>query len=219
MTLCACGCGGEIVIKPHHKYYGIPRFIRWHASKTKETKKKNSKAHKGISVSEKTKKRISLALKGQIAWNKGIPCTEEQKRKISVANQGKISSLKGILQSEEHKRKNSEARKSKTCGKKHYNWQGGISFLPYCEKFNKALKIAVKERDNHTCQLCGATDKKLAVHHVHYDKENCYPDLITLCHQPCNTKVNSNRKHYEELFMNKLNDREFLFWTQNYGRA
>jgi len=27
MTLCKCGCGGEIIIKPHHKYYGIPEYI------------------------------------------------------------------------------------------------------------------------------------------------------------------------------------------------
>ena len=33
--LCECGCGQEIVIKPHHKYTGIPRFIHCHHSKGK----------------------------------------------------------------------------------------------------------------------------------------------------------------------------------------
>lgn len=74
--------------------------------------------------------------------------------------------------------------------------------------FNNTLKEHIRNRDNRICQLCGAKEngKKLAVHHVHYDKENCEPDLITLC-QGCNSKVNFNRDHYEKLFMNNLKDR------------
>jgi very-short-patch-repair endonuclease len=30
VRLCACGCGREIIIRPHHKYYGIPRYISGH---------------------------------------------------------------------------------------------------------------------------------------------------------------------------------------------
>ncbi len=92
------------------------------------------------------------------------------------------------------------------------NWQGGLSFLPYCKKFNKILKATIKERDNYTCQLCGASNRRLSVHHIHYDKENCYPDLITLCCSD-NSRVNINRKYYESLFMNQLNKRGLLFWT------
>jgi hypothetical protein len=29
-SYCACGCGQKIELKPHHKYYGIPRFISGH---------------------------------------------------------------------------------------------------------------------------------------------------------------------------------------------
>ncbi len=29
---CDCGCGGQIVLKPHHRKYGIPRFIAGHQS-------------------------------------------------------------------------------------------------------------------------------------------------------------------------------------------
>ena len=32
--LCACGCGEKIVIKPFHKYVGIPKFIQYHHSRT-----------------------------------------------------------------------------------------------------------------------------------------------------------------------------------------
>lgn len=30
---CACGCGGRIEVKPHHKYHGVPKYIRGHNSR------------------------------------------------------------------------------------------------------------------------------------------------------------------------------------------
>lgn len=95
------------------------------------------------------------------------------------------------------------------------NWRGGTSFLPYCHKFNDRLKDKIRERDNRTCQLCSTPENghKHSVHHIHYDKENCYPDLITLC-KSCNAKVNFNRNYHESLFMNKLNEKDLLFWIQ-----
>jgi len=98
-----------------------------------------------------------------------------------------------------------------------YSWIDGRSYYPYCKKFNNRLKERVRNRDNRTCQLCCSKEDgiKLAIHHVHYDKENCYPDLISLC-RTCNSKVNkiSERKFYEKLFMNKLNERGLLFWVK-----
>ncbi|VVB52181.1 Uncharacterised protein [uncultured archaeon] len=95
------------------------------------------------------------------------------------------------------------------------SWKGGLSFLPYCPKFNPQLREAVRIRDNYTCQNpdCGCKENgiKLDVHHVHYDKENCYPDLITLC-RSCNVKANSNRDYWESLYMEILNDRGLLGW-------
>ena len=139
---------------------------------------------------------------------KGKKHSKEHSQKIGLSNRGKIKL-------EETKQKISEA----VSGTKHYNWQGGISFLPYCQKFNDKLKKLIRDRDNHTCQLCGVKEngKKLSVHHIHYDKENCYPDLMGLCLR-CNSKVNSNRIYYESFFMNKLNERGLLFWTQKNER-
>jgi hypothetical protein len=104
-------------------------------------------------------------------------------------------------------------------GENHPSWIDGRSFEPYCTKFNERLKERVRERDGRVCQLCGLSEKengkKLDVHHIHYDKENCYPDLIGLCSK-CNLTVNkrSMRSSYEQTFMNKLNERELLFWTR-----
>jgi len=101
-------------------------------------------------------------------------------------------------------------------GDTHPMYIDGRSFLPYCFKFNKELKELIRNRDNRTCQYCSQkeNDEKLCVHHIHYDKENCNPDLIALC-RICNIKANTNRKQWEIIFMNKLNDRELLFWKMS----
>lgn len=66
---------------------------------------------------EQTKKKISEANKGRIAWNKGIPRTDEEKRKMSLGHIGKTKGKKngnyGKPMSEEAKRKSSEAHKGK----------------------------------------------------------------------------------------------------------
>ena len=50
---------------------------------------------------------------------------------------------------------------------------------------------------------------KLDIHHIHYDKENCEPDLIALC-RFCNSKVNTSRDFYENLFIIKLKKRNLI---------
>lgn len=128
--------------------------------------------------------------------------TEEHRRRNS-------ESLKGRTFSEDHKQKISEYH-ADVSRNNNGRWVGGISFLPYCFKFNLRLKESIRKRDNYICQLCGKNQetgkRKLSVHHIHYDKENCNPDLITLCHS-CNTKVNNNRNYWEEFFMIKLRER------------
>lgn len=184
---CKCGCGNIILWKEHYMYNGIPTYLINHDKLGKSSSKK------GISLTETTKNKISVSLKGKpkewlkgkSPWNKGMKMLEEFCKKHS--------------------------------GKNHPNWQGGISRLPYCEKWTEDLREEVRKRDLHVCQLCRKSQeengRKLPVHHIHYDKENCYPDLVCLCNR-CSTKVNSNRDYYEKLFMNMLNDRKLLFWTK-----
>jgi len=133
-----------------------------------------------------------------------------------ISNSGKIHPMKG----KHHSLETIELIKQNHAdisGCKNPNYIDGRTKLPYCKKFNNNLRESVRIRDNHTCQLCGKIQngRRHTVHHVHYDKQNCFPDLIILCNS-CNAKVNkkSLRKQYEELFMNKLNDRQLLFWTK-----
>ena len=65
----------------------------------------------GIPHTEETKKRMSLAHKGQVPWSKGIkrgPMSEEQKKKLS-------DKLTGRKLTQEHK---DNIRKNGSCGRK-----------------------------------------------------------------------------------------------------
>ena len=110
----------------------------------------------------------------------------------------------------------SEARIGKFTGENHPNWKGGISGRKYCYKFNNKFREAVRERDDYTCQLCGYEQKldgrRLSIHHIHYDKENCYPDVVTLCCS-CNSRVNGDRDYWEEYFENQLIERGLFCWN------
>lgn len=176
---------------------------------------------KGKTFSIEHKEKLSAARIGKEPWNKGIKgsirgwskgLTKETDERVRRVAELKI----GVQRSPETADKVSKSLTGKYRGEKSPHWKGGISYLPYCSKFNNELKEKVRERDNRTCQLCNTKEngRKLAVHHIHYDKENCHPDLIALCFR-CNSKANHNRLYFEQLFMNKLNDRELLLWRQN----
>lgn len=166
---------------------------------TEEHKKKISEANKGRKHSEEIKKKMSIAKKGKHYSTK----TEFKK--------GDIPPNKGKKHSEESKQNMSAAHKGRHLGEENPNWKGGISYEPYCSKFNKELREIIRERDGRTCQLCGIKENghRLSVHHIHYDKHNCNPDLIALCIK-CNGIVNFNREYWEEYFMNRLKERGII---------
>ncbi len=222
MVLCECGCGGEIISKPYHKYRGIPKYIRGHNVRGRhhsiESKKKQSESHMGEKNS-RFGKHCSLETKKKMSESRiGISYSEQTIRKMSESKKGKHLSPMSEFKKDNHYSPQTEFKKG-TPIELHPSWKGGISFFPYCIKFNRSLKEKIRERDNYQCQnpqcLCTQLEsllgyhKKLSIHHIHYDKENCYPDLITLCIS-CNSKVNSNRDYWEELFMNILRKRNII---------
>lgn len=181
------------------------KHYMWGKSQTAHQKLVASITHKGRIVTEETRLKLSEASRGKPSWCKGLTKeTDSRVKKQSIL-------MKGKKHSETTKLKMANAQK----GELHWNWQNGISFIPYCPKFNKQLKEAIRNRDNRICQFCGSLEDgtKLAIHHIHYDKENCHPDLIALC-KSCNSKVNKKeqRRCFENLFMNNLNNRQLLFW-------
>ena len=90
----------------------------------------------------------------------------------------------------------------RTSGEKSNFWMGGISFEPYSMDWTNSLRIAIRERDHYTCQICGEKqgDKAFSVHHIDYNKKNCNPtNLITLC-KKCHQKTNFNREYWIKYF-------------------
>lgn len=89
-------------------------------------------------------------------------------------------------------------------GENNPNWRGGITEDSYPPEWTPELRESVRTRDNRVCQLCGKTEqlngRKLDVHHIDYNKENCHPsNLITLCNIH-NLKVNYNREYWQAVF-------------------
>ena len=89
-------------------------------------------------------------------------------------------------------------------GKNNKSYINGMGYLPYPNKFNIKLKHKIRTRDNFTCQNCGITEeehlknykRRLEIHHIDYNKQNCEKDnLITLC-QKCNLKANKDRDYW-----------------------
>jgi hypothetical protein len=91
-------------------------------------------------------------------------------------------------------------------------WRGGISFEPYCPKFNNEFKERVRIFFGRKCAECGKTEeengRKLSIHHINYDKQICcngkIPLFIALCHAH-NTKANKNREDWELHYTNIIN--------------
>jgi hypothetical protein len=100
-------------------------------------------------------------------------------------------------------------------GANNPNWQGGLSFLPYPDAFNRKFKQMIRDRDDNICQLCYTNHnratktgpQKHCVHHIDYIKENTtHENCITLCHS-CNSRVNFDRWFWQSLFTALMEDR------------
>lgn len=157
-----------------------------HKRKLSESRKGKDNGRTGKHHTIETKRKMSERKKG-IPFRKGIPWTTTQREKI-------------VLKLKQY------------CGNRASSWKGGVSFEPYCPKFNKEFKERVRKFFNYTCQLCGHVwqegERKLAVHHVNYDKMQCCNDVkplfVPICAIGCHAKTNHNREFYESLFTNLI---------------
>lgn len=126
---------------------------------------------------------------------------------------------KGIIFTKKHLNNLSKAHIGIQAGKNHPNWQGGISYEPYCILFNKEFKERVREYWKRKCILCDKTEKmngeKLCVHHVDY-KETCCDDslplFVALC-RTCHSKTNSNRRYWMKYF------KKFIYKQDKNGKC
>lgn len=152
--------------------------------------------------------------------------TEEEKRKMRVnaphlsgkghpmfGRTGEKHPMHGKHLSKEQRQKISEGQLGEKnhmygrTGEKSPVWKGGISFEPYCIKFDDDLKERVRNFFNRCCYVCGKNEvdngRKLDVHHVNYDKMVCCnevrPLFVPLC-RSCHSKTQKDREGWEEFF-------------------
>jgi len=92
-------------------------------------------------------------------------------------------------------------------GQNSPNWRGGLSFEPYCPKFNNEFKERVRVFFDRRCLLCGKEEidngKRLSVHHCDYDKEVCCNDRPPIFAAVCcrhNTLANHDRERWRLIF-------------------
>jgi len=153
-----------------------PFFGKTH---TEETKEKLREARTGTHHSETTRLKMSMLRRGRPSPKKGIPAplSDEGRRRLREANHGERA----------------------------HSWKGGISFEPYCPKFNRPFKERVRVFFGHKCVECGTSQNgtKLDVHHVNFNKMSCCdgakPLFVTLC-RSCHAKTQFNREYWKERF-------------------
>ncbi len=206
--------------------YGIHR--------SQETRDKMSRAQSGENnfffgkhLSQEHRDKIGQANSGEKHPNYGKHPSQKTRDKMRQSHLGKKSNFCGKHHTEETRNKMSKAKSgekhnmfgkkrpdfAKWCreeqiGEKNNQWKGGTSFKPYSYEFNRQLKELIRLRDGYKCQKCGMPEiesiKKLSIHHIDYQKNNCLPEnLITLCIR-CNGEVNKNQEKWTKYFQKKV---------------
>jgi hypothetical protein len=93
-------------------------------------------------------------------------------------------------------------------GENTVTWKGGISFEPYCPKFNNDLRRRVRIFFDNHCVMCGKSGEDngiaLSVHHIEYNKDGCCDGnpvhFAALCNK-CHAKTSNfkDRQRWENM--------------------
>ncbi len=142
--------------------------------------------------------------------------SKEHKQKMSDALKGKSYEE---LMGKEKADKLKELKSFQNSLEKNPAWLGGIAKEKNDKYFNKAFKIAVRQRDNYVCMVCGVHNEKLNktldVHHINYNKYETYPEnCVSLCHS-CHQKTNHNRRHWFSFLKKIMEERYNYQYTDN----
>lgn len=186
---------GKLVGEKNPNYRGGQHGPLFGTHIPEERKKKISESNKGKVVSEETRRKMGDKKRGKKQ-------TQEHIMKRVAKNTGK----KRTENLKQHMREISK-------GENNANWKGGLSFQPYCPKFNKELKIYIRNKYNNLCFLCRKSGGKrnLSIHHVDYNKNTLCNGrnwgLIPLCGK-CHSKTNYNRWYWFNLLSN--------YWVYKY---
>lgn len=207
-----------------------------------EQKEKCRQSHLGLKQSDETKEKKRQAVLGHEVSNEtrekirqknlGYKHTKESKEKMMNAKL-ENQCAKGCKHSEESRKKRrqimnrpeiKERIRQANLGENNPNWQGGISFDPYCEKFNPSKKKEVRDKYNNCDYLTGIhrdicnKDKngkihELSVHHIDYNKDQGCDEIpwkLIPVSKSHNSMFNKNKPFWEKLILYSLEyDKEY----------
>jgi hypothetical protein len=183
-----------------------------------------------IAAAQMGEKNHNYGKTGKNSANYGKHPTNETKEKIAKSLRGEKNSLYGKTGkkhpmygykfSAEQRQKMSDTRRLE----KHHNWQGGISFEPYCPKFNDDLKRRIRSFFDYECVLCNKSTEEnkqqLSCHHVEYSKLACCDGkpvyFAALCIR-CHTITNYDRPRWEAM-LHRIIDEIYggrSYWTKD----
>lgn len=171
-------------IKPPSRAGYKPWILgRHHSENTKDKLRKihkgkhysvNTEIKNGFKMPDKTKTKISVANKGvpkPIGFSENLKIKRmERKNKLGYINSPETRlkiglAFKGRKLSKEHKKNISDSLR----GSKSYYWRGGITKLNLTIRRTYLYRLwrgDIFERDNYTCQWCGAHGVRLNAHHI-----------------------------------------------------
>lgn len=174
MYKCLCDCGNIKIIPIGYMKSGNTKSC---GCLKKEFRKK-SKEHV-----EKMRQRVI----GKLNPMYGKTHSKKVKLQMSLNNSGKKNPNYG--------------NGDKIKGDKNPNWRGGRRQSKYSRIWTRIFRQSIRERDNHTCQICKLNNNHLDVHHIDYNKLNCdIKNLISLC-KKCHSKTNGNREYWINFFL------------------
>jgi hypothetical protein len=224
-------CGSETIRYWLNKY-NIP--VRNRTEARKYAKKPNTT--RGPS-SEETKRKISNSLKrrwqdnefycshiNDIRGHHNVPHSVETRQKISdnsralwndpIYREKALKAQKEKIITSTHREHINEGMNNfwsdVKSGKRSFSmWKGGISYEPYCPKFNYNFKEHIREKFGRVCFICGKPEstefRKLSVHHIDYNKNSICNgkewSFVPLC-QHCHVVSNYNRWFWFNLLIN-----------------
>ena len=101
----------------------------------------------------------------------------------------------------------------KVSGENSVHWKGGISFEPYCPKFNKDLKKRIRAFFKNQCVMCGEHNwngHELSCHHVTYNKNMCCDGkqvrFAALCNRHHSMTNHGDRQRWEDMLHRSIEE-------------